>query len=315
MSRVFVTGASGFLGAHLVRRLLEAGHEITALRRGPASPPPGVRAVRGDVARPETYLGALCGHDAAIHLAAIYEIPPRDRREMYRVNVGGTRALLDAAIAARVPRIVHVSSTAALGDTGGREPDERHAHDGTFRTYYEETKHIAHGLARARIATGAPVMIAIPGGAFGEGDRSVLAATLRDLRRGKLPIQIETASRFQLCHAARTADGLARILERGAPGESYLLTGASVSMPELLARAAALAGRPAPRAVPARRLRPIAAIADRLRPLGLALPLSGEALRIMDGSTYTYRSDKARRELGWEPGDVDGDLARYLASL
>lgn len=311
--RIFATGATGFIGSHLVRRLAGAGHEVTALLHRAAGAPAGVRHVRGDVERPETYLGALAGHDAAIHLAAIYEVPPRDRREMYRVNVAGTRAFLDAAAAARVPRIVHVSSTAALGDTGGREPGEDHAHDGTFRTYYEETKHIAHGLARARIAAGAPIMIAIPGGVFGEGDRSVLGATLRDLHRGKLPIQIATASRFQLCHVARTADGLARILERGRPGESYLLTGASVSMPELLGRAAALAGRPAPRAVEPRRLRPLAAAADHLRAFGLGLPLSREALRIMDGSTYTYRSDKARRELGWDPGDVDADLARYLA--
>jgi dihydroflavonol-4-reductase len=93
------------------------------------------------------------------------------------------------------------------------------------------------------------------------------------------------------------------------------LTGASVSLPELLARAAALDGRRVPRAVLARRLRWLAFAFDQLGALGLELPLSREALRVMDGSTYVYRSDKARRELGWEPGDVDADLSRYLAAL
>jgi dihydroflavonol-4-reductase len=232
----------------------------------------------GELGRPETYFAALADRDAAIHLAAMYRIAPRDRREMYRVNVEGTRAFLDAAIAMRVPRIVHVSSTAALGETNGAPGDERQRHNGTFRTYYEETKHIAHGLAAARITEGAPIAIAIPGGVFGEGDTSVLAKTLRDLRRGKLPIQIATTSRFQLCHVAHVCDGLVQILERGTLGESYLLTGLTTSMPELIARAAAVAGCAVPRAVPARRMRLVAAIGIG-RGVGLELPLSREACR------------------------------------
>jgi dihydroflavonol-4-reductase len=297
--KVFVTGGSGFIGSYLVKRLANAGHTVSA---------PSHREL--DVTRMEPAL--LAGADTVIHLAAVYEIGSRDRRAMYATNVLGTRAVLDAAIAARIPRIVHVSSTAALGDTRGALLDETHRHDGTFRSHYEETKHIAHGLALARVAAGAPIMIAIPGGAFGDGDASVLAQTLRDCRRGKLPIQVATTSRFQLCHVERLVDGLVKITTAGKLGQSYLLTGASFAMPELLARVAKLATRKPPRAIPARMLSPLATIADALR---LPLPLSREALRVMDGSTYTYRSDKARRELGWDPGDVDADLTHYLASL
>ncbi len=296
--KIFVTGGAGFIGSHLIVRLIAAGHDVTALahRNQP----------RGRVVREL----AVAGHDAAIHLAARYRIGERDRRAMYAANVEGTRAFLDACIAAEVPRIVHVSSTAALGAADGATEDRRH--DGTFRSYYEETKHIAHGLALARIAAGAPIAIAIPGGVFGDGDGSVLATTLRDCKRGKLPIQIATTSRFQLCAVERVCDGLVRILEHGAMGRSYLLTGADVTMPELITRVSAIAGRSPPRAIPASRMRGIAWLADHLH---LPLPLSGEALRVMDGSAYVYRSDRARRELGWDPGDIMAELDRYLATL
>lgn len=312
--RVFVTGGTGFIGGSLIPQLVASGHEVTALVRGDRSLP-GVRTIHGDLTQPETWRAALPGQDAVIHLAAIYRIGQRDRSAMYAVNVLGTRAVLDAAIDAGVARVVHVSSTAALGDSAGREAGEDHRHDGTFRTYYEETKHIAHGIALARIASGARILIAVPGGVFGAGDPSVLATTLRDCRRGKLPFQIETASRFQLCHVSTVCAGLIAVLERGSIGHSYLLTGASVSMPELIARVSALAGRAPPKAVSPRKLRWLARLCDELGAFGVTLPLSREALRLMDGSTYVYRSDKARRELGWDAGDVDAQLEQFLHGL
>jgi dihydroflavonol-4-reductase len=303
--KVFVTGGTGFIGSELIHQLVARGHAVTALVHRRDAVAIGVRTVLGDVTDRSTL--ALSAYDGLIHAAASYKIGHVDRRAMFAVNVTGTCNVLDAAITAGVARIVHVSSTAALGDTCGREADEQHRHDGTFRSYYEQTKHIAHGIAQNRPG----VMIAIPGGVFGAGDPSVLASTLRDVRRGKLPIQIATTSRFQLCHVARVCEGLIAILERGRAGESYVLAGTSVSMPELIAR---VTSKP-PRAVPASRLRPIAAVCDRLGKLGIALPLSSEALRLMDGSTYVYRSDKARREFGWDPGDIDADVARYLEQL
>jgi dihydroflavonol-4-reductase len=310
--KVFVTGATGFIGRALIPHLLTRGHAVTALVHDRAGVPDTVRIVRGDITDPVSLL-PIAGHDAVIHLAAIYKIGHVDRRLMHAVNVLGTRSVIDAACAASVARIVHVSSTAALGDSNNRDADELHRHDGTFRSYYEETKHIAHGLAQTRIARGAPVMIAIPGGVFGDGDTSVLATTLRAARAGKLPLQVATTSRFQLCHVSRVCAGLAAILERGTLGASYILAGASVSMPELIARAAG--DHKPPRAVSPRSLRAAAALCDHLGALGLDLPLSREALRVMDGSSYVYRSDKARRELDWDPGDVDAELARYLSTL
>ena len=159
------------------------------------------------------------------------------------------------------------------------------------------------------------MVIAIPGGIFGEGDKSALAQAMRDVARGKLPLQIATSSRFQLCHAAHVADGLVRMLERGRVGESYVLTGEAMTMPELLGRVARLAKQKIPKAVAPVRMVPVAWFADALAQLGVVLPLSREALAVMDGSTYTYRADKAQRDLGFDAGDFSADLERYVASL
>lgn len=312
--KVFVTGGGGFIGGHVVAALVSVGHEVTALVRR-TRPAAAVRLVHGDVCEPATYFKALAGQDIAIHLAADYQIGPRDRAAMYRANVTGTCALVDAARATGVGRILYVSSTAALGATPEGGGDEGQRHDGQFRSFYEETKHIAHGLVEARIAGGAPVVIAIPGGVFGSGDTSVLAQTLRDAARGKLPVQVATRSRFQLCAVERVAAGLVTLATDGRLGDSYLLTGIDTSMPELLARVAAVTGRPPIRAIEPARLRLAARCADALRRLGLSLPLSSEALRVMDGSRYVYRSDKARHQLGWDAGEVEADLERYIASL
>ena len=314
--RVFVTGASGFIGTHLVSLLLEREHSVTALVRSPGRVPQACEAVVGDITDRRAYRHALRHCDAVLHLAAEYRLGPGDRKAMFAANVEGTRELLDAAIAAGVERVVHVSSTAALGETFGREGDEHHRHNGVFRSYYEETKHIAHGLARSRAIRGAPIVLAIPGGVFGAGDSSMLGRTLSDFARDKLPFQIATTSRFNLCHVRSVCHGLVRILQHSPIGESWILAGINISMPELFSRAAAVLGRKPPRAIPGSLLKLPARAFDAAAHLaGGALPLSREALAVLDGSTYTYSSAKARRQLGWEPGDVERAFADYVLGL
>jgi dihydroflavonol-4-reductase len=319
--RVFVTGANGFIGRHLIRHLCAADHQVIALVRPGtgAGLPPAVRRVEGDLNAVAAWQTELAPCDAVIHLAARYRIGGVDRKEMASSNVAGTRHVLHAAWRAGIQRIVHVSSTAALGETFGRLEDEDHLHNGRFRSFYEQTKHVAHGLAEALQQRGAPLIIAIPGGAFGTGDGSDLAQALGQFVRGKLPLQIASTSRFQLCPVEALCDGLGRVLERGTPGRNYLLTGQSVGMEQLIARAADVCQLPRPKTVNPGKLEPAARVCDLLRPLGLRLPLSREALQVMDGSTYLYGSARAESELAWPWQKICGEFETrfdaYVAEL
>ena len=319
--RIFLTGASGFIGRHLTRHLSMAGHEVSVLvRQGVRHDlSESVRAVFGTLADVERWQDTLGTCDALIHLAARYRIGEIDRRDMVASNIEGTQRVLRAAWHNGVGRIVHVSSTAALGETFGTLEDETRCHNGRFRSFYEQTKHVAHGLAEQMQHRGAPLMIAIPGGVFGPGDRSDLANALAQFVQGGMHAQVASMSRFQLCPVEAMCGGLRRIVEHGTCGRNYLLTGQTVSMEGLVARAAAICGRPVPRKLEPERLRWPALLCDALRPLGIRTPLSREALQVMDGSSYLYSSARAEAELGWPWQDIrnafEAHFEAYVRSL
>lgn len=326
--KIFVTGGSGFIGSHLLEKLHRQGGRITVLSRSPIEPekrgrpplPPDTVVVRGDLTDPGSYREHLRGQDILIHLAADYRVglPPsrRIRRAMYQTNVEGTLNLLDAAEAEGIPRLIHISTTAALGETGDVFGDETHRHNGVFRCYYEESKHIAHELAVERQKRGAPINIAILGGVFGPGDGSVIAQTIKAYFRGKIPFQVSTGSRFHLCHVNDVCEGIMRLLQADVERANYLFTGGDFSMPEIFALLAEIAGRTPLPAKSASSLKPLASIMDALSTaFGFAMPLSREALAVMDGSNYLYRSDKAQRELGWSAGDARAAFIRHAGEI
>lgn len=322
--RVFVTGGAGFIGSYLLNELHRQGYRITLLVRSAHRPkiedrpalPPGVELVVGDICRPESYRHRLAGHQALAHLAADYRVglpaTRRARRAMYYTNVVGTQTLFDEAQRAEIPHMLYVSSTAALGETHGQLPDENWRHNGVFRSYYEETKHIAHELVAERQRLGMPVNIAIPGGVFGPGDGSILSQTVDAFFQGKIPFQVATDSRFQLCRVDRLCDGLAKLLSPDIQRQTFLFTGDDFSMSEIFTLLASVSGRKTPAAKAVSSLKPLAQVMDVLAAFGLTMPLSKEALRVMDGSTYMYGSDRAKRALGWSAGDPRQELADYL---
>jgi nucleoside-diphosphate-sugar epimerase len=320
--KAFVTGGTGFIGRRLVSRLRERGDEVVALVRSPDKAgdlrDQGVELVQGDLSSEQAIRDGVKGCDAVFHVAAVYKvgIPSSEREAMWESNVAGTERVLDAAIEAGVPRIVYVSTVAVFGNTSGNVVDESYHRPGDdFLSCYDETKYRSHQVALERIAKGAPIVIVQPGGVYGPGDHSELGNIIDQTRTGKLRMLMFPDTGFNLVHVDDVADGILRAYDQGAVGESYVLGGQIARMRDLIEKVAEIAGRKAPK-----RELPVAAmkIAIPIGPLvGKAMgfpPNLRELIRTSDGVTYWATDDKARRELGYAPRDMDTGLRETLAA-
>ena len=319
--RVFVTGGNGFIGRSVVRLLTGRGDTVIAVIRDPARSADlaalGATLVAGDLSTIDGLRAGMTGADAVIHLAGMYRvgIRPEDRPAMLDANVGATERVLDAAVAAGVPRIVYVSTVNAFGDTHGRVVDETYQRDiaGGFVSYYDETKFRAHQAADARIARGAPVVIVQPGTVYGPRDHSALGIQLEQAFRGKLPYRAIEDVGVTPIHVDDLAAGMLAVLDRGRVGQSYVMAGPAMRQGQALQIAARAGGHRLPRLrVSPRLLHALAPLASCLpaawtERLGLP-PNLAEVLSAADGVTYWASSTKAERELGLRVRDLETGL-------
>ncbi len=314
--RAFVTGGNGFIGRHLVRRLHASGTDVRAIARSDGSASAlrdaGCEVVVGDVLDAPLLADALRGCDAAYHLAGDYRVGIRaaERPAMEAANVTATERLLDAAIAAGVGRIVHVSTVNAFGDTGYRVVDETYERPQPYRyvSFYDETKHRAHRLVHERIAAGAPVLIAMPGGVYGPGDHSSLGGVLGEAADGRLRALTFGDLGLNMAHVEDIAAGIALVGGRGRAGQAYVLGGEITTLAELVRRVSAIGGHRPPRlSTPTWMLRAASPLARRIG------PDLGELVSASDGVTYWATDTKARRELGYAPRDLESGLSEVFA--
>ena len=170
----------------------------------------------------------MTGAAGVIHIAGSYlvGIPASERPAMYESNVGATQRVLDAAIAAGVPRIVYISTVNVFGNTHGRIVDETFQRDLTegFVSYYDETKYLAHVAAEARIEAGAPIVIVQPGTVYGAGDHSGMGAQMKAAYDGTAQFIAFADTGIAPTHVDDIAGGIVAALDRGRPGEAYILT-------------------------------------------------------------------------------------------
>lgn len=303
--KYFVSGSTGFIGTRLVRRLASAGHAVHALARFPGKARdleiPGVVVHQGDVEHRESMRRAMEGVDGLFHLAGWYRIGDRDASRAERVNIGGTRNVLELMHELGVPRGVYTSSIAVFSDTHGAIVDENHRFAGEYLSTYERTKAVAHfQVAEPMVAAGLPLVIVQPGAVYGPGDTSMVRRTLQDFLQRKLPVAPRGLS---LCwgHVDDVVEGHMLAMERGKAGESYIIGGPAHEMTEVLAMVSRISGVPAPRiGISPPVLKALAAAAgmvERLFPLPERY--SSEMLRVNAGVTYLGSSAKAERELGF----------------
>lgn len=304
MARYFVTGATGFLGGELTKQLISRGHQVVALVRTPAKAGVlrtlGVELHQGDITDRDSLRGSMAGVDGVFHCAAWYKlgVPAADAE---RVNVYGTRHVLETMRELDIPRGVYVSSVAVFSDTLGTVPDETYRFTGRHLSEYDRTKWLAHyEVAEPLIAQGLPLTIAMPGVIYGPGDTSGIRTALVDLLRKRLPL---TPRRTTFCwgYIEDTARGLILALERGQPGASYILTGPIHTFEEVFDLAARLAKVRRPLLHPGpRTMRAAAVLASwASRMVDLPPAFQAESLRALAGTTYLGSNAKAVAELGF----------------
>jgi nucleoside-diphosphate-sugar epimerase len=321
--RVFLTGATGFIGGEVARRLRARGDDVCALVRTPAKASDltamGCELVPGDLSD-EAALAAHCrGMDAVIHGAALYEVGvPADRRSvMVDTNVCGTERMLGAALSAGVRKAVYVSTVAVFGNTDGHVADEGWVRPdtGSYTSVYEETKVLAHRRALEIGARGLPLVTVQPGVVYGPGDPSAVGDLLNRFLAGKLPALPFPDLGVTPVHRDDVADGVLLALDKGVPGESYVLAGTPLRMRELVAELAAVSGRRAPRfGLPTALVRAVAPFGRLVGPpLGFP-PNLHEVLTSSDGVTFWASGKKAMDELGWTPRPLPDGLRELVAA-
>jgi nucleoside-diphosphate-sugar epimerase len=306
--RVFVTGASGFIGGAVARRLVRS-HDVVALSRSPGSDAaiegPGVRPVRGDLASVDA--AAMAGCDAVVHCAAWVE-PWGTREDYWRANVDGTARLLAAARDAGVRRFVHMSTEAVLWRGQHlRDVDESTAYPDSTPFLYAETKAEAE---RRVLAANDPVrpfetLALRPRFVWGPGDRTIVPEAKAMIERGAFAWIDGGRARTSTTHVANLVHACELALAKGRGGEAYFVTdGEDTDFRTFLTRLLAAEGVDVPqRSAPSFLLRPVAialeAIWRAFRIRG-APPLTRHAVDLL-ACDCTLRIDKARRELGYAP--------------
>lgn len=318
--RVFITGATGFIGSALAAALQRRGDEVVALVRSQSKASAlaalGYTTVEGDLADADALGKGMAGADAVIHAAAIYEVgvPARRREAMYDVNVRGTERVLTAAADAAVPRVVYVSTVNALGDSEGSVGDEDTVHHGRYVSLYDETKHKAHEVAERKIAQGLNCTIVMPSVVYGPGDSSAIGLALDMFLGGRMPLLTLGDNGCSFAYLDDVVDGIISALDRGRIGEKYILSGDNMTLRDFIKTAAEVTGRRAPRGdVPTGLLRAIAPLGPLIGPL-LGLPPNLREVITAGEATYYARHDKATAELGYEPRPLAAGLRETLTA-
>jgi dihydroflavonol-4-reductase len=318
--QAFITGATGFLGSHVARVLCEQGATLRLLVRATSNLKnlQGLHAetVTGDLRDPGSLEKAMAGCDTVFHVAADYRLWVRDPQEMYRSNVEGTRALLQAARKNNVRRLVYTSSVATIGfKTNGSLADEDSPVSvSDMIGHYKRSKFMAEQVALEAGRSGMHVVTVNPTTPVGEGDvkPTPTGRIVLDFLKRKFPAYVETG--LNLVDVRECARGHVAALERGTPGHRYILGGENLTLKQILDRLGDITGLPSPKV----KLPYIFAFATGVidetitgRMLNKEPRATIDAVR-MGKKMMFATSAKAERELGWKIVPVNDALRRAV---
>lgn len=318
MPRTLVTGATGFIGSHVVAALVQRGDDVTVTVRSSSSQETvqplkelGVRTVTADVLDRRSVRRALQGAERVFHAAGVTRLT-EPRSSAFAINVEGTRIVLEEALRAGVERLVLTSSVAAVGPApDSRTADESSVWDaGRFAIPYVDSKHEAEMVAMRLLARGLPVVIVNPAHVLGAGDPGRSSTTLvRRFLRRQIPAYVEGT--LNIVSVADVAQGHLLADERGETGQRYILGNRNYTLTRLFADLGRISGVEPP----ALRL-PL--------PVALALASAGEHLPGLPplpapvevraaALNWAFSNRRAKRELGWTPSPHEDCLEETVA--
>jgi dihydroflavonol-4-reductase len=323
MSRTLVTGATGFLGRHLVAQLREGGAHVNALCRGnaPELTALGVEVRHGDVLDAASVRAAAEGCETLYHCAGLVSRQPEDAEELYRVHVDGTKITLDAARAAGIKRVVLASTSGVVAVT--KDPDEVRSEqaetpmDLLARWPYYRSKLFAEKAGLDRSGPGFEVLAVNPTLLLGPGDdRGSSTGDVVKFLEQKVPFV--PAGGLSFVDARDAAAAMILAMERGRAGERYLVSATNLTIEAFFARLARISGVPAPRLKVPRSVTLARLGADLMGRAAKHFTLDVTVDRIsaeMSQCFWYVNAAKARDELGWVPRDPSDTLADTVRDL
>ena len=316
MKPTLVTGATGFVGWHVARKLLERGDRVRALVRDRARLKELDQAepVEGDLRDPESLERAVEGCGVVYHVAADYRLWTREPDEMYRSNVEGTRHLLKAAQRKGVERVVYTSTVGCIGiPKGGIGDEQQPVGIEDMQGPYKRSKFLAEQVALEFAGTGFPVVIVNPTAPVGDHDfkPTPTGKILVDFVRGAMPAFLDTG--LNVVDVRDVADGHLVACERGRVGERYILGSENLTLESIFQVLGKAVGRAAPKV----RIPYAVAYAAGVVSTAWAGISGKEPLAPLDGVKMArkkmwVRQDKAVRELGYKPAPAAGALERAV---
>ena len=316
----FVTGATGFLGSHVARALAEQGADLRLLVRSTSNLRnlEGLKAetATGDLRDPASIEKAMAGCDTVFHVAADYRLWVTDPNEMYRSNVNGARAILEAARKNGVRRVVHTSSVATMGFTENGHPadEDSPVSLADMIGHYKRSKFMSEQVALEAGRSGMDVVVVNPTTPVGEMDvkPTPTGRIVVDFLKRKFPAYVDTG--LNLVDVRECARGHVMAFEKGKPGERYILGGEDLTLKQILDRLGAITGLPSPTV----KLPYVFAYATGFvdeaitgRLLKREPRATVDAVRMGKKKMFAS-SAKAERELGWKMVPVEDALRRAV---
>ena len=313
----FLTGATGFVGSHVARALAEQGADLRLLVRQNSNLK-NIQDLKadlytGDLRDPASLEKGISGCDAIFHVAADYRLWVRDPNEMYRANVEGTRAILEAARKNNVRRVVYTSSVATMGFTQNALADENSPVSlANMIGPYKRSKFMAEQVAIEAARRGLDIVIVNPSTPVGERDIKPTPSgrIVVDFLKKKFPAYVDTG--LNLVDVRECARGHIAALEKGKAGERYILGGENLTLKQILDKLAAITGLPSPTIRVPYVVALATGVVDEIvtgRILGREPRATIDAVR-MGRKKMFVTSAKAERELGWKVVAVDAALRR-----